>query len=376
MPRVFVTQKALERAFFMPGRPDRKPINSICPNARYFPDSRPVLAAYFATLKLANRVPRAMNEQDDPETEYALLTEKGRLRHENKFLHERVENLKEFKKKFFEVQRELTVTRDQLLISMEQLNLVRWKDRVQATVEDQDGVVQDEGSNEEIIRFFHKSFLAVSYNDLVDAVFHAVESLNLKLLVQIRHHGKVINFSTDKNYEAAALSLVERYRDEAEIVELDAGLVISHHYFSMAMDGLPTNRDKKYQHLKEYLEIVAAGANTRVDTLAKKLELDELQDNIYKIFRKVNQSFEDIRDNLDNQIIAISEMYLNFEKNVRARMQNMTLTDQERKEIQQMVAEAKSELNLMLTSSLTVDENFMSVMKRLELAYAPRSRHP
>jgi hypothetical protein len=313
-----------------------------------------------------------MSEYDRQDPEHSVLTEIGRLRHDNKYLSERVSNLEGFKKKFFEVQRELTLTRDQLLISMEQLNLARWKSRIEVATDNQGSAEAESGSNEDLIRFFHESFIAGSYRDLFDAVFHAVQSCDLDLLVQVRYHNKAINFSTDEEHKHIALDLIESHGLEKEVIEAGPCMIINHRYLTMVVCGLPLTRAGGAEHLKEYLEIIAAGANVRVDTLAKKLELDELQENIYKIFRKVNHSFEDIQNNLDNQIIAISEMFLGFEKDMRDKIAELGLTHTQGKSIYQVIAAAKAELNLMLTSSLTVDEDFVAVMKRLELAYAPR----
>jgi len=41
--------------------------------------------------------------------------------------------------------------------------------------------------------------------------------------------------------------------------------------------------------------------------------------------------------------------------------------------IKLILHDAKSELNLVLTSSLTMDERFMNVMMRLEKAYSPEN---
>ena len=77
---------------------------------------------------------------------------------------------------------------------------------------------------------------------------------------------------------------------------------------------------------------------------------------------------------MDNQVIAISELFLNCEQHLRDTLAKMNLSEDYQKLFQLIIADAKSELNLLLTSSLSIDEHFVTVMKKLEKAYSPEAQ--
>ena len=77
---------------------------------------------------------------------------------------------------------------------------------------------------------------------------------------------------------------------------------------------------------------------------------------------------------MDDQVITISELFLSFETNLMSTLQRAGLSEAHNDLVKLIVHDAKSELNLMLTSTLTMDEHFMSVMQKLENAYAPKTK--
>ena len=135
--------------------------------------------------------------------------------------------------------------------------------------------------------------------------------------------------------------------------------------------SLPDIDSSKGRQIRDFLEIVTLGASTRIDALSQRSDLDEPKSNIYKIFKKTNDSFSSIQDNMDQQVITISELFLSFEENLMATCARANISKSHSDLIKLILHDAKSELNLVLTSSLTMDEHFMNVMMKLEKAYCP-----
>ena len=316
----------------------------------------------------------AEDTDTDKEIEDLFFTEEGKLRHENKYLKERVANLETFKKNFFNLQNEIIEARETIDVLEQQLNMDRLKKRIIEHTQASDNVESVHAQNEEILKFFHDSISASSYQDLVMSMFQSVDGMGLDVAVQIRHKNNVINYALDEAHKEASISFINRHRDDGEIVEQESNILINHKYLSMLTGGAAVAEPEGRNHVRDFLEIIAVGANTRIDTLGKKLELAELRSNIYKIFRKTNQSFEAIQNNMDDQVIAISELFLGCDQQLRNTLTRSKLSEDHMKLINLIMADAKSELNLLLTSSLTMDENFVSVMKKLEKAYAPENQ--
>lgn len=300
----------------------------------------------------------------------SILTEEGKLRHENSFLKERVTNLEAFKKNFFAVQNDLIEAREKLAVYEEALNFNQIKDRI-VTSHEEPVDEQLVSQTDDVLGFLHNSISANSFEDLVMSIFQSTNDLDLGVGIQIRYKKNIFNYALDETHKDSYNKFITEHKNHGSSFEKDNSIVHNQNYISIITTGLPDKNSIKGKQIRDFLEIVTLGANSRIDAIIQKSDLNELKVNIYKIFKKTNDSFSSIQDNLDNQIIAISELFLSFEENLMSTLKRTTLSSAHNELIKIIVHDAKSELNLVLTSSLTMDEHFMNVMDKLEKAYSP-----
>ena len=197
--------------------------------------------------------------------------------------------------------------------------------------------------------------------------------MHLQVAIQITNGKEYFNYSLDDKYKQKNIQLIEKHKEQGEIIQHDNYIVINEEYISLAANDLPVSDEVKNEQVKKYLKLIAIGANARIHGLTHELELDTLKENIYKIFRMTHQSFESMRDNMDEQIIAISTLFVDMRENLKETMSHMELPDDYKNLVAMILEDTRSELNLLLTSGLTFDEHFLDTIKKLEKAYSPKS---
>ena len=311
-----------------------------------------------------------MTETDEESLKNSILTEEGKLRHENHFLKERINNLEIFKKNFFSLQNDIIDARERLSIYEEALNFCQIKDKL---IKSHENPVDDAGIEQidVVIDFLHDSISASSYQDLVMSIFQSTDGLDLNISVQIANQDGVLDYALDESKKDTNINLINQHKADGEIIESKDYIIINHSYLSLIAGNLPDTESIKGTQIREFIKIISLGANARISSLSKKTELETLKNNIYKIFKKTNESFCNIQDNMDSQAITISELFLSFEKNLMDTLNRTTISESHSGLIKLILHDVKNELNLTLTSSLTMDEQFVSVMKKLENAYSP-----
>lgn len=301
------------------------------------------------------------------------ITPDGKLVHENNFLRERVTNLEVFKKNFFVNHAELIKTNEKLVLLEEQLALISVKDKIVGLPNPLDDEAERvKSSTDDLIEFFEESYSASEYQELVVSIFNSVENMGINVVIQTSLQGEVLNHSVENLEKNENIQLLDQYRGSDEIIESEDYIIFNFMNISLLAKGLPIDEPEKNQQIKDYLRIVSIGANTRIEFLSKNLELKTLQENIYKIFQKTHKSFEAMQDNIDNQIIQISEMFLSLESNLKDSLLKMELSPEYMQLFKMLMHDTKSELNLLLTTSLTVDEDFLKSIIKLEEAYAKK----
>lgn len=298
------------------------------------------------------------------------FTEIGRLRHENKFLQDRVNNLEAFKANFFMINKELTKARHRLDELEQQLNLQTIKNKI-INIKEKHGDDSDRQVEtiHNILEFMQHGLAASAYEDLAAYVFQSTDGADLEVTVQFRLVNEILNFSMNPVTGKDNVALINKHRSSGEVVENQKNIVINQRYISLAVNNLPDEAVKR-DLLKDYLIILAISTNAYVGSMSRELELRELRKNIYKVFRKTHESFEAVRDNIDKQVIDVSELYIEFERKLIDSLTAMNLSEKEIQLLRGLIYEARSELNLLLTSSLTIDEQFLAAIIKLEKAYA------
>jgi len=310
------------------------------------------------------------DEINNTDNDFAF-TEIGKLRHENKYLNDRVTNLEVFKKNFFTLHTDLIKTNEKLAFLEQQLELEKLKQSITGLPNPLDeSAEQDIEKNDEILNFFKESFSAEDYREVVASIFHSVNNMDLEITIEITTDKHTLTHSLDESYHDSNKNLIEKHKSQGERIEHNDYIIFNMSNISLLAKNLPISEQLKTEQLKEFINILSIAANSRIETLHKDVELLTLRKNIYKIFRKTRISFESMRDNIDNQTIEISNLYLKFEESLLENLVKTGLSESYLDILKLIIHDARSELNLLLTSGLTLDEAFLESITKLEKAYS------
>lgn len=301
------------------------------------------------------------------------FTKDGKLHHEIKYLKERVTNLEVFKKNFFSLHMELIEANEKVKLYEEQAQLENLKTRISGLPDTfADSVDRGENLNDGLLSFFEENLLADVYRDVVASIFHSVEGLDLNVTVKIITDKESKIHSLDTKMQDEAVKIMSQFNGESKLIKNDDFIIFYMDNITFFANNMPVSDQAKNLQLEKFLKIVCVGANLRIDSLYKSAELDVLNKNIYNVFKKTHSAFERMRDNFDNQAINISELYLGFESNLNESLKKMKLSESYMEVLKLILYNARSELNLLLTSGMTFDEDFLKSIVKLENAYASK----
>lgn len=299
-----------------------------------------------------------------------FFTEEGKLRRENAFLKERVTNLEVFKKNFFTTHYDLIDAREKIALLEERINLNKVRDSLIQSAETHPENIDDD-HHDDLMAFFQSSIRADTFEDLVMSLFHAIEGLNIGMALQIKAPKQDLNYAVDAVSKAQNIKLINQHRDSGKLAEQAGYVVINLKYISVLVNDLP-EAGKRRKNLLEYLKIITVGANTRIDALIRLQELEQLNRNMYKIFKRTNESFESLQQDIDRMVVDISEQFLNCETSLSESIDRLKLPVDKTKMLKLIISSTRTDLNLMLSSYLVMDDKFIKVIRKLEDAYKPQ----
>jgi len=299
------------------------------------------------------------------------FTKDGKLHHEIKYLKERVLNLEVFKKNFFTLHMDLIEAKEKIKLYEEQAQLETLKTRISGLPDTfSDSVERGSDLNDQLINFFDENMHADLYRDVIASIFHSVDGLDLNVTVKIITERESLIHSLDHKMQDKAIKIMTHFEGESKVVKKDGCLIFYMDNIIFYVDKMPVQDETKTLQLEKFLRIICVGANIRIESLCNLIELDVLHKNIYNVFTKTRSSYEKMRDNFDSQAIEISNLYLGFESNLTKNLKKTNLSTAHLDVIKLILHDMRTDLNLLLTSGMTIDESFLKSIVKLENAYS------
>jgi len=295
------------------------------------------------------------------------LSPEGKLRHENQYLKERLVNLEVFKQNFFAQHHDLIKANETIAQLEQQLNLDKIKDQILNESASTGGEAEN---TSELLDFFQDCLTAASYHDLVMSIFQSADRMVGNTVIQIHDDHNTYDYAMDDSIKEVGTKLINQHKKKGEPVHIEGNTILNYKHISIIYTNLSGQSPEVIQRANEYIEIVTLGANTRLSTIKQREELEHLRKNIYLIFKKTNKSFETLQNQFEDNTISISEIYEKCRSSIIENIERMGLAESNESLIKLILDDSRNDLLLTLTTSMSLDEEFMGAMKRLEEAYA------
>ena len=294
------------------------------------------------------------------------FTPEGKLRHENDYLKSRLNNLETFKKHFFTQRIELETANERIQMLEQQLGLdtIRQHMSVSNTAENQ--------LAQEFTQFLQQSHEKTTFDEIATLAFQAMSGWVENAGLMIFHNEKSYNYDLNNEHNEINQQMIQKHRDQGEQVNLEPHLLLNYEHISIIAQLSKATNEEQLSHWHDFLQLIAISSNSRLDYLVKNEELEELRKNIYQVFKRTNQAFEELQDDIAMHSIGVSELFINMEKTLIEVLQKTGLSTAHTDTIKQLIGSTKSELNVLLTTSMTLDESFLNVLKKLESAYSKK----
>lgn len=202
------------------------------------------------------------------------------------------------------------------------------------------------------------------------SLFQSVEDIATNISLMIRDSDQDIDFSSSNSTTDANLELIKQNYDNGEVVNLGEQTILNYKHISLIYTANASDTPEQLKQFHDFMEIITLGANSRVSHIKQHNELEQLRKNIYQIFKRTNKSFQEMQDGIDENTVKVSTIYEDCRTSIITHMEKMKIDERNAALIKLILDESRSELLIELTSAMSLDQNFLTVMKKLESAYA------
>ncbi len=304
---------------------------------------------------------------DENSTVISKMTAEEKLQHEVKFLQERVTNLEVFKKNFFMQHHELIEAREKISLLEGQINLEKVRESIVGS-DNEPAFPVKEGNI--LLDYFHNCLTANSFQDLTMSLFQSVEDIASNISLIIHDPDLDLNFSSNNSTTEENLVLIRKNLNSEDITQIKEKTLLNYKHISLIYTVVDSDGPERTKQHHDFMEIITLGANSRISHIKQFNELEQLRRNIYQIFKRTNKSFKSMQNSIDENTLKVSNIYEDCRTSVLTHIEKIKMEPRHVTMIKLILDESRTQLLLELTSAMSLDKDFLDVMKRLENAYA------
>jgi len=319
------------------------------------------------------------------------FADSDRLRHEIKFLRDRVTNLDIFKRLFFTLQEDLVEERSrytELEAHLHSLGVPsvdgqeeELSSRALAPVtalkqelESSHGVemlaITTANEHSALVDFFRNSEDASNYQEIVELLFASASAYRCEVSAELRCQDGELLFCQNDAIKDEHARVIKRLKLKGRLVEEKGMLCINHGKISLLASELPLDDIDRYGCIRDNLMVLASGANSVIDSLDAGVKLAHERKNLYKIVKGTHQAMEKVEKGIGDQIRKTSKVQNSFIQELASAVNELKQSPEDKARILDMLASGKKNLSKVLMETFVLDENFVDIISKLEKTYS------
>ncbi|PCI48684.1 MAG: hypothetical protein COB51_04705 [Moraxellaceae bacterium] len=220
-----------------------------------------------------------------------------------------------------------------------------------------------------VILFLINSYDVNSYEDLAAQVFKSTEVFDLDCTVQIHIDGKTENFSQSGPLRLDVVELFDQHKRESEVWIRKDTVIINRENISLLINKMPFLNEEKKARTRDNIKALTQGANQRLNALKREFAAKKQQKSLRHLIKNTAGTLTQVEKTYQKQNKLASEVMSNLLIHLNQKDDDSKLTDQQALEATQQIIEAKIKIESIYQKEELIDQQFLSIIKRLYTGY-------
>lgn len=216
-----------------------------------------------------------------------------------------------------------------------------------------------------IINFFQNSFRCHSYREVIQNILKASIDLDLDCSVQIRTGSMVITTDRNGRHKPLEEDIFNRTKSQGRIVDFGKRIVVNFDSLSLLIKNMPVSDTEKCGRIKDYLPIIAEGAESLVNGISYKIAFEEKRKSLQKMAKITDEAMQQLDAKFQEQQSKSTELVTELIKDLEMNFLKMGLEEDQEEKVLELV-NSSLETALQFNSDRgNIDKILAAVMSKL-----------
>lgn len=209
-----------------------------------------------------------------------------------------------------------------------------------------------------------------SYHSLAQKIIQAHSGMELDISIEIRVSAEKQHFVTGDVEHPLEESVFDYVQDKGRLVDFNERTVVNYPAISILIRNMPLHDMEKYGRIKDYIAIIAEGANTKIEGIKSDLLLVEQYKTLLEIMDETGVAIRQIDSDYKQQQENSSAIISGIAQQLESSFLHLGLSEEQEAFLSGLINDAEQEIKTLFQQGLSLDDKFNHVLGRMEQALA------
>jgi len=229
-------------------------------------------------------------------------------------------------------------------------------------------LVNEMGETNSVIAFLQQTFSCKSYEQLAEKIIATHADWGLEIAIEMTINDNRQYFYTDNTALPLEESAFDYIRSKGRLVDHGERTAVNYPRITIIIRNMPLNDPDLYGRIKDYIAIIAQGADSKIITLIAAENITAQQQNLISIMERTEKTISQLDREYKEQQKMSEHILTTIGSTVEESFINLGLTDEQEDFLTKVINDAEEQTALLFDAGLDLDKKFGQIITEINEA--------
>lgn len=222
------------------------------------------------------------------------------------------------------------------------------------------------GETNAVVSFLQQTFVCNTFEKLADKIIQTHAEWGLEVAIEMRIDDEFLYFYTGGEEIALEEATFNFIREKGRLVDHGSRTAVNYPRITILIRNMPVHDMEYYGRIKDYIAIIAQGADSKIISLMWAQRLEQQQQKLVSIMGNTKNALTQIDAEYKEQQTLSQEILSKIGSQVEASFVNLGLTGEQEEFLIDVINHAEANVTQLFEAGLDLDEKFGAIIQDIE----------
>ncbi len=221
-----------------------------------------------------------------------------------------------------------------------------------------------------VMHFLQASSKIKNIEILAQKIIQTHASMSLEISIEIRIYDQKLHFCTEGISHPLEESVFNYVISKGRLVDFNNRTAVNFPEITILVRNMPLNDPEKYGRIKDYIAIIAEGANAKINSLKSDQLIHRQYKNMLSIIDETKETIKTVDNHYRMQQYKSNEILSEVSEKIESSFLYLGLSDEQETQLQSITKKSEEKMTQLFQETSCIDEKLNHILSQMEHAIA------